>query len=293
VSASGTARSDSIRQRLLNHARACGIDFQLVLDRYAVERLLYRLSVSPYRNQFLLKGAMLFAIWFDVSHRPTRDADFLGVGSPDPGHLDRAVRRLCAMDLDDGLLFDPDTLSVAPIREAARYDGLRASLRARLGRAVCLIQWDVGFGDAVTPGPDERTLPTLLDDLPAPHLKVYPRETVFAEKLEAMTVLGIANSRMKDYFDLLALAREARMDADTLACGIAATFVRRGTALPRALPTGLSAEFARDEARQRQWSAFLSRHRLEAPPLPEVVAELGELVATLLPIARRLVGSDQ
>jgi predicted nucleotidyltransferase component of viral defense system len=293
VTASDTARIDSIRQRLLNHARASGVDFQLVLDRYAVERLLYRLSVSPYRNHFLLKGAMLFAIWFDVSHRPTRDADFLGLGPPDPGRLDVTVRALCSMELDDGLAFDLDTLSVAPIREAARYEGLRVSLRARLGHAVCMIQWDVGFGDTVTPCPDERTLPTLLDDQPAPHLRVYPRETAFAEKLEALAVLGIANSRMKDYFDLLTLAREDRMDADTLARAIAATFARRGTPLPRALPTGLSKEFALDEARQRQWTAFLSRHRLEAPPLPGVVAELGELVDTLLPNAHRLGGPDQ
>lgn len=287
MNAGAVARIDSIRQRLLNHARVGGVEFQQVLDRYAVERLLYRLSISPYRDDFLLKGAMLFALWFDAAHRPTRDADFLGFGDPDAGRLASVVRALCAMELDDGLAFDVDALAVVPIREEARYAGLRASVRALLGRAVCLVQWDVGFGDAVTPGPEERVLPTLLDGQPAPHLRVYPRETVFAEKLEAMVVLGIANSRMKDYFDLLGLVREERMDDDSLAQALSATFARRGTPLPTVLPVGLTAEFSNEPAKQGQWNAFLSRNRLEAPPLPDVIVELAERVTRLLATIHR------
>lgn len=198
-------RIASIRQRLLDRARARGEDFQLVLDRFAVERLLYRLSISPHREQFLLKGAMLFAVWFDQPHRPTRDADFLGFGPAGPGRLAGIARELCTIPSDDGLLFDAASITVEPIREEASYDGLRIRLRAALGVARCHGQWDVGFGDVVTPGPVEIKYPVLLDELPAPQLRVYPRETVFAEKLEAIATLGIANSRMKDFFDLFAL----------------------------------------------------------------------------------------
>jgi len=222
-------RVASIHQRLLDRARMRGEEFQFVLDRFAVERLLYRLSQSSYRDEFVLKGAMLFALWFDQPHRPTRDADFLGFGPPDADRLHETIRKLCTIDADDGLSYDTDSINVEYTREEARYDGLRATLRASLGNARCIVQWDVGFGDAVTPGAIQADYPTLLDDMPAPDLRVYPRETVFSEKLEAIAVLGIANSRMKDHFDLLALARENTMDPARLAAAVRATFARRGT----------------------------------------------------------------
>ena len=279
MSALSPARADSIRQRLLNHAKKSGEEFQLTLDRYAVERLLYRLSISRHRDDFLLKGAMLFRHWFDQEHRPTRDADFLGFGAPDPARLEAIVRELCELEVDDALAFDLAGLRVSEIRETARYDGLRVNLRARLGSAECLIQWDIGFGDAVTPGPQDAELPTLLDDLPAPSLRIYPRETVFAEKLEAIVVLGMTNSRMKDYFDLFSLVQEGRLDATVLRKAVSATFARRDTRMPGSLPVGLTEAFASDSAKQRQWRAFLERGRLEAPGLAEVVAELAEVVA--------------
>lgn len=282
------ARIASIRQRLLNHARASGDEFQFVLDRFGVERLLYRLSISSYRDEFLLKGAMLFALWFDAPHRPTRDADFLGFGPPDAARLAGTIRELCAIQVDDGLTYDVAALTVAEIREDAKYDGLRVSLRAHLGQAACMVQWDVGFGDAVTPSPQQVTLPTLLDDMPAPQLQVYPRETVFAEKLEALAVLGIANSRMKDYFDLLGLSQEGKMEEGTLARAIVATFNRRGTALPSGLPTGLSDAFAGDPLKRKQWGAFLSRNRLDAPSLEQTVAELAAFAGRVLGKARAL-----
>lgn len=255
----------SIRQRLLDLARARGEDFQLLLDRYAVERLLYRLSVSEARHDFLLKGALLFAVWFDAPHRPTCDADFLGFGPADAQRLMETVLRVCAIGCDDGIAYDAASVQVQEIREQANYQGLRVNLRATLGNARCMVQLDVGYGDAVTPAPAEIVYPSLLDDLPAPRLRVYPREAVFAEKLEAIVVLGIANSRMKDYFDLRALAREGAMDAANLAHAIAATFQRRGTPLPEAMPLGLTREFGRDAGKLRQWNAFLARNRLEAP----------------------------
>lgn len=228
----GAAKIASIRQRLLDRARARGEDFQLVLDRYAVERLLYRLSQSAYREQFLLKGAMLFALWFDQPHRPTRDADFLGFGPAEPERLAGILRELCAIPSDDGLTFDADSIDVAAIREQAEYDGLRGVLRATLGSARCHVQWDVGFGDAVTPGPVDADYPVLLDEMPPPRLRTYLRETVFAEKFEAIARLGIANSRMKNYFDLHALVREGAMNPATLAAAIRATFERRATPMP-------------------------------------------------------------
>jgi predicted nucleotidyltransferase component of viral defense system len=281
------ARVASIRHRLLNIAREKGEEFQLVLDRYAVERMLYRLSVSRHRDDFLLKGAMLFRLWFDHGHRPTRDADFLGFGPPEADRIGAIVRELCAIELDDGLVFDVGSLMVEPIREEARYDGLRVLLRAMLGQARCLVQWDVGFGDAVTPAPVDVSLPTLLAELPSPALRAYPRETVFAEKFEAIVVLGMANSRMKDYFDLLSLLREARMDPAVLMQAVLATFERRGTAIPTELPTGLSNAFSSDAAKQRQWKAFLDRSRLQAAGLDEVIGEIAEAVAPMLEIIRR------
>jgi predicted nucleotidyltransferase component of viral defense system len=276
----------SIRQRLLDLTRAKGGNFQDCLDRYAVERLIYRLSLSDARERFLLKGALLFTVWFDVPHRPTRDADFLGLGEPDAGQLAETVRALCNVVADDGLVYDADSVRVVEIREQANYSGLRVTLRATLDNARCNLQLDVGFGDAVTPAPVEIEYPTLLDDLPRPRLRVYPRETVFAEKLEAMQVLGMANTRMKDYFDLLTLEREGAMDPKALSDAIRATFRRRGTALPEDLPLGLSDEFADDAAKRRQWDAFVQRNRLQAPPLSDVAGELGEFVRGLLDRAR-------
>ena len=278
-------RIASIRQRLLDRARIHGEDFQLVLDRYAVERLLYRLSVSPHRDQFLLKGALLFALWFDAPHRPTRDADLLGIGPADGERLHAVIAELCAIDSDDGLRFDVGSMAVEPIREEAAYEGLRIRLLAFLGDARCHVQWDVGFGDAVTPAPTDSEYPVLLEGMPAPRLRVYPRETVFAEKLEAIATLGIANSRMKDYFDLLALMREQAMAPTTLAEAIRATFQRRGTAPPDGVPFGLTDAFATDAQKQSQWAAFLRRNRLAAPALAAVVAELRAFFIALDPWA--------
>jgi predicted nucleotidyltransferase component of viral defense system len=169
--------------------------------------------------------------------------------------------------VDDGMVYDPDSITVEEIREEARYGGLRVQLLGRLGNARCTVQLDVGYGDAVTPGPEEAVYPTLLDDLPPPRLRVYPRAAVVAEKLEAIVSLGMANSRMKDYYDLRALAQEDALDARQLSDAIAATFQRRGTAVPVELPLGLSDEFARDAAKRTQWKAFLGKNRLEAPTL--------------------------
>ncbi len=279
-------RAASLQARLLTRAKARGEDFSLVLSRYAVERFLYRLSLSPARDRYRLKGALLFDLWFDVPHRPTRDADFLSFGPADAETLASAVREICGIAADDGMAFDPASIKIEEIREQAGYGGLRVRLVGLLGKARCSVQLDVGYGDAVTPGPEEVVYPTLLDDQPAPRLRAYPRATVVAEKLEAMVGLGMANTRMKDYFDVRALAREGTLDAQLLGDAIAATFTRRRTMLPPGVPLGLSEEFARDAAKLNQWKAFLRKNRLDAPALEEVVAEVRDFLAEPMRLAR-------
>jgi hypothetical protein len=205
VSSRNTAAS--VRARLLAKARTDKQDLNLVLTRYALERLLYRLSVSAHADHFLLKGALLFDLWFDIPHRPTRDADLLGVGIAEIPHVEAAFRDICTVELDDGIRFQPDSVHAEEIRKEANYSGVRVTLIGLLDGARCHVQVDVGFGDAVTPGPEAVDYPVMLPDMPAPRLRAYPRYTVIAEKLEALVSLGIANSRMKDYFDLWVLSR--------------------------------------------------------------------------------------
>jgi hypothetical protein len=275
-----------VHARLLARTKERGEDFNLTLTRYAVERFLYRLSISELRERFWLKGALLFDLWFGVPHRPTRDADFLGFGPQDAAVLGDTVRTICNIQADDGMVFDAGSIAIEEIREDTRYGGLRARLVGLLGKARSTVQLDVGYGDAVTPGPEEVDYPVLLDDQPAPRLRAYPRATVAAEKLEAIVSIGMTNSRMKDYFDLRALAREGVLDAAALAAAVAATFARRGTAFPNELPLGLSDEFAKDATRLAQWKAFLGKNRLDAPELAQVVAEVRDFVADPLRLAR-------
>ncbi len=282
----GANAAASIRARLLDLAKARGEDFNLTLNRYATERWLYRLSQSTWREQFLLKGALLFDLWFDEPHRPTRDADFLGFGTDNEKQLAGIIAGVCSISADDGMSFDTGSISIDEIREEARYGGRRVHLTGGLDSARCSVQLDVGYGDAVTPGPEEATYPTLLETLPAPRLRVYPRATVLAEKFEAIVSLGMANTRLKDYFDLKALVREGRLEAEPLGMAIAATFQRRGTALPQGIPVGLSDAFAKDAAKLRQWSAFLERNRLVAPALADVIAELRSFMTEPLQAAR-------
>ena len=276
----------SVHARLLARTKERGEDFHLTLTRYAVERFLYRLSVSDLRDGFWLKGALLFDLWVDVPHRPTRDADLLGFGPQDAQALGDAMRTICDVQADDGMLFDAGSIAIEEIREDTRYGGLRVRLVGLLGKARVTVQLDVGYGDAVTPGPEEVDYPTLLADQPAPRLRAYPRATVAAEKFEAIVSIGMANSRMKDYFDLRALAREGVLDAAALADAVAATFARRGTALPNEIPLGLSDEFAEDASKLAQWKAFLGKNRLDAPELAQVVADVRHFMVDPLRMAR-------
>lgn len=273
----------SVRARLLNLARQRGQAFDLLLTRYAIERLLNRLSISPHRDRFVLKGAVLMTTWFDDPHRPTRDVDLLGYGERAPERILATFREICAIALDDGIAFDVEGLSVELVREDLDYGGLRLRTTAQLSGARITVVIDIGFGDATEPGLEEVELPVLLD-LPQPKLRVYARETVIAEKFQAMVALGLANSRMKDFYDVWVLSRAYEFDESRLARAIAATFGRRDTALPAAAPEALTAAFASDLTKQRQWQAFVRDLGIDVPGLADVISDLA---AFLLPHARR------
>ena len=270
----GRNTAASVRARLLNMARTDKRDFTLVLIRYALERLLYRLSISEHADHFLLKGALLFDLWFDVPFRPTRDMDLLGFGVAEEPHLIAAFSDLCTLAVDDGIRFDAQSIRAAEIRKEANYAGIRVTLLAWIDGARCPVQVDVGYGDAVTPAPESVEYPVMLQEFPAPMLRVYPRYTVVAEKLDAMITLGVANSRMKDYFDLWVLAQYSDFDGAVLRQAIGATLSRRGTGIPPDVPFGLSDAFATDPQKQMQWQGFLKKNRLEALSLNLVVADL-------------------
>jgi predicted nucleotidyltransferase component of viral defense system len=264
----------SVRARLLNVAKAQGVDFNQVLVRFALERILYRLAQSQHAERFLLKGALLFTIWYDMPHRATRDADLLGFGASDLDAVAQTFREIAAVAVDDGMAFDPASVMVEEIRKEAGYGGVRVVIAGELAKARCKTQIDVGFGDAVTPAPVDSVYPVLLDDLPAPRLRTYPTYTVVAEKLHAIALLGMTNSRLKDYFDLSVLVERETLDSELLAKAIRATFERRGMAVPGALPIGLSDEFAHDASRQALWLTFLKKNELAPEPLSAIVDRL-------------------
>jgi Uncharacterized conserved protein len=195
-------KAHSVHDRLLALSRESRADFNLILIKYALERYLYRISASSYRDSFLLKGALLFSLWYDTPRRPTRDADLLGLDPYNSGEMTRVFQEICGVICDDGMVFLPETVQAVEIREDTRYGGTRVSLIGKLGNARCNVQVDIGYGDAVTPDPQLVRFPPLLVENPPAELRAYPKETVIAEKLEAIVALGMANSRMKDYFDL-------------------------------------------------------------------------------------------
>ena len=268
----------SFHARLLNGAKLRGEDFNHVFMRYAIERFLYRLSITPARKTYCLKGALLFSVWFDTPHRPTHDADFLVLGLENVEQIRETMRNICAIQVNDGMVFHPSSITIQDIRQNNKYGGYRVQLNCVLGKARCSLQLDLSFGEAITPAPDEIVFPTLLSDLLAPNLRVYPRATVAAEKLEAIVSLGISNSRMKDYFDLSALAVEGVLDQSILAKAIAATFRRRATPFPNGVPIGLSDEFAVDANKKIQWRAFVNKNQLRAPELIRIVRQIREFV---------------
>jgi predicted nucleotidyltransferase component of viral defense system len=259
----------SIRQRLENHARKSGQDIQRTLVRYALERLLYRLSISDHRDRFILKGAMLFSVWDGAPFRATGDLDLLGNGPNTEEALAKVFREICAIKVaePDGLNFNTDAINTAQLRLATDYSGVALRFDAMLGRARLRMQVDIGFGDAVIPEPMDVKFPTILH-MPAPNLRAYPPETVIAEKLEAMVSLGVATTRIKDFFDVWAISQSFDFESPTLIAALKATFNRRGTIIPASEPVALSDLFARDADKQRLWAAFAS-DRIDATAAPQ------------------------
>lgn len=254
----------SIRQRLLNISRDRKADFQLILTQYVIERILYRISQSPYRNQLILKGAQLFRIWSGDDFRPTRDLDLLGSGDSSPELIQKIFETVCNNEaFQDGLILDSDSIIVSNIRDDQAYGGQRVKFIALLGRAKIDVQIDIGFGDIITPGPIEVEYPTFLD-MPKPVVLSYTPETVIAEKFEAMVDLGFQNSRMKDFFDIWVLLKNFEFIGDTLATAIKRTFHRRQTEIPESEPLAFTLEFSEDRQKVIQWGAFLRKNKLSS-----------------------------
>jgi hypothetical protein len=265
---------ESLRQKLLNLSRGNGEAFDFVLARYGIERFLYRLSISGRADRFVLKGSMLFHVWNKKMHRPTRDLDLLGIGPADVETVRESIIEVLRIEVqEDGIDFDEATLVIEPIREDMADGGLRVKFRAKLGNIRIPVQVDIGFGDAVVPGPETRDFPSLLAGLPSSSLLVYPACTVVAEKFEVLVRLDAQNTRMKDFFDLhLLLTTDPFLGVEVLSTAIRATFQRRSSVLPSHVPTGLTAEFARDK--QVMWQAFLRKNGLESDDLTTVVASI-------------------
>ena len=271
----------SIRQRLLNIAHRDGNDFAGLLTRYALERVLYRLGESRYRDQYVLKGAMLFHVWTAAAHRPTRDLDLLGRGDPSPAHCQNVFREICGLPVtaDDGLMFVSESVWVENIKEGLEYEGVRVKFVARLENARIAVQVDVGFGDAVVPSLIQY--PTVLP-MPAPQIQAYPMETVIAEKTEAIVSLAMLNTRMKDFFDIWFLAQTFTFDGRTLHDAARATFERRKTELSSGNLAKLLDELAGDETKRTQWQAFLRKSSLIVED--DFVAVTGAIHDFLVPL---------
>ena len=277
----------SVRARLLNIAKSEGSNFNQLLVRYALERFLYRLSQSAHADRFLLKGALLFTLWYDMPHRPTRDADLLGFGPSDLQSIGQTFRDIASITVDDGITFDPESVTAEDIRKEAGYAGARVVITGELAKARCKTQIDIGFGDAVTPGPVQSEYPVLLEDFPAPRLRTYPVYTVISEKLHAIALLGMTNSRVKDYLDLWVMLDRESLNMNTLAQAISATFTRRDMAVPTDLPMGLSDEFAADPSRQALWAAFIKKNDLAMIPLADVVSKIRTALKPAMGLAAR------
>jgi predicted nucleotidyltransferase component of viral defense system len=271
---SGRDLGASVRQRLLNQARSQGRPFQELLQYFAMERFLYRLAKSPFADRFILKGALLLTAWGAPVARPTMDIDLAGKTNHELEDIRSLVGEVCEFATEpDGLEFTAASIEVQRIKEDAEYEGVRVRFHATLAKARIPMQIDIGFGDVIVPRPIEIEYPAILE-FPPPVLMAYPKETVVAEKLEALTVLGLLNSRVKDYYDIALLARLYAFDGHLLAEAIRSTFSHRGTAIDET-PPGLSEAFSADPARTVQWRAFVRRSRFDSESgLDDIVAQV-------------------
>lgn len=281
----------SVRQRLLNESRRLGRPFAELLQYFAMERFLYRVSKSRHAHRFVVKGAAMFGIWGAPISRPTRDIDLLGRTSNQVDELVNVIKDICVQEVEpDGLLFDAGSVEGQRIIEAAAYEGIRVRFRGILGAARIVMQVDVAFGDVVVPEPSTVDYSTILD-MPAPRLEGYSRESTIAEKFEAAVRLGITNTRMKDFFDIWLISTQFDFDGETLAEAIKQTFAHRQTGIPPR-PTAMTKQFTEDGSKQAQWTAFLRRGRIAGAP--KELSEVIEIISSfLLPVARALVSDEE
>lgn len=274
----------SVRARLTERARARHENVQLALTRYAIERLLYRLSISPHRERFVLKGAMLFSLWASAPYRSTGDLDLLGSGDPSPDRMKELFRQVISTSApDDGVSFHRKTLKAEAARVEDEYSGVKIAVTASIAGAMLPINVDIGFGDVITPGAQEIEYPSMLG-LPKPILRAYPPETVVAEKFQAIVALGMGNSRMKDFFDIWAISETFSFESGRLREAIQATFARRQTELPADVPLALTDAFTENPAKQAQWRGFVRRtaFAMSPPPIPETIERIRTFVFSLI-----------
>jgi len=278
----------SVRQRLLNKARETGRPFNELLQYFAMERFLYRLSKSHYADNFVLKGALMLTVWKAPLSRPTIDIDLLGRIDNSIETIVEVTKEICRQEVEpDGIAFDVASIEAERIAEDADYEGIRVRFRGSLGTAQIVMQLDIGFGDILVPSPEPTNYPTILD-LPAPQLRGYTKESTIAEKFEAMVKLGILNSRMKDFFDIWLMLRQFDFDGATLSAAITKTFSTRGTSI-QPEPITLTNTFAKNTEKAVQWRGFIRKNRLTDVPqnFPEVITAIASFLG---PIAKTLAG---
>ena len=254
----------SVRARLLNRARESKRPFQELLQYYALERFLYRFGMSQHRERYILKGALMLRVWNAPMFRPTKDIDLLGIADNSIENTETMVRSVCSQSVDDGISFDPETVRGELIKEESKYSGVRVKFTGTLEKAKVPMQIDVGFGDVVFPEPEETVFPTMLE-FEAPRLKMYSREAVIAEKFQTMVERGTLNSRMKDFFDIMLLAKQFEFSGEKLATAIKQTFKNRNTEVS-AYPVVFQQSFVQNENIQKQWRAFLNKGMKDEAP---------------------------
>ncbi|HNW81402.1 MAG TPA: nucleotidyl transferase AbiEii/AbiGii toxin family protein [bacterium] len=280
--------SESVRQRLLNRAKQENRSFNELLQYYAMERFLYRFSVSEYVDNFILKGALMLRVWNSPEIRPTMDIDMLGRIDNEVSNIERIIREIIDVEVDDdGLIFDAGSIKTEQITEDAQYKGLRVNFNGLLGNAKVYIQIDIGFGDIVYPHPETGFLPTVLDN-PSPELMCYSRESAIAEKFHAMVKIGMLNSRMKDFYDIWLLSRHYKFETEELAKAIAATFLNKETAIDDNI-TAFGKDFT--DLKQTMWQAFRKRLKLKNVPenFTEIVSEIEKFLMPAIKIAREMI----
>ena len=274
------SKADSIKARLRNVALRNDKPYEYVLTHYFIERVLYRISVSPYSHNFVLKGGLLLQAILEEKARATRDIDLLAQRvSNQEDDLLAMFREICSIKSDDGVVFELDSLEASPIAQGAAYQGISLTINAFLDRTKGRVHMDVGFGDVVTPNPMYMTYRALLDTTEI-QLQAYSLESVISEKFQAMVDLAFANSRMKDFFDVAMLASTNNLDGDVLHQAIKSTFNRRETQMPAA-PAIFTDRFGQDPDKQRQWSAFIQRTKITQSSFSETLSLIKDFLKPL------------